>query len=57
VPSRLIEFCTTFFNVKSATVERFGFQNINVNSIALYHRIFKGMKIRKGRQHIQIVFR
>jgi hypothetical protein len=55
--NRLIELCTAFFNVTSATVERFSFQYINVNSIILYQQVIKGIRIRKCRQLIQRIFR
>jgi hypothetical protein len=46
VPNGLLELYITFFYVTSATVKKFGFQNIEVNTIVLYHyhRSFKGMK-------------
>jgi len=44
VPDGLLELYITFFYVTSATVKKFGFQNIEVNTIFLYHRGVKCMK-------------
>ena len=39
-----------------AFIEKFGFQNIDVSSTFLYHRILKGIRIQKGRQFRHLVF-
>jgi len=44
VPDGLLELYITFFYVTSAIVKKFGFQNIKVSTIFLYHRSVKGMK-------------